>query len=278
MVPALVVYIFVMIYPSIVGAVTAFTDARGRNDPQFIGLDNFVRLMSDRAALGALGNTLIITVSLVLFQTLLGLLLAVLLSPRLHISGILRTVFFIPFVLPPLIIGVLWQYLYTPGGPIDTVLEGLGLGFLVQSWLGDPSIALWSVIAAIIWQNVGVSMIIFIAGLERIPAELYEASSLDGAGAWSTFWNVTRPLLAPATTIALTLTLVGSLKLFDQVFVMTGGGPGYATQTLSLIMYQQAFVLGNYGYGTAIALVLTILVAFAAFIQVTISRRYERDV
>lgn len=273
--PALIAYGFVMIYPSLAGAFYAFTDWRGRRTAQFIGLDNFVQLLGDHQARASLANTLTLAVVVVTVQTLIGLSLALALSAKLRTRTLLRTLFFIPVVLPSIIVAVLWRYLYVPGGPIDTVLEWLGLGSLTQSWLGDSSVALGSVIATIIWQNVGLTMVIYLAGIERIPVELYEAASIDGASAWSRLWNITLPLLAPATTIVITLSMVGSLKLFDQVFVMTGGGPGYATETLSMVMYRQAFVLGNYGYGTAIALVLTLIVAVAAYFQLRVSRRFE---
>lgn len=275
LIPALLAYVVVVFYPSIAGAIYAFTDWRGRNAVSFIGVDNFVRLFSDPNALAALGNTIVLTVAVVVLQTLIGLALALALSAPLATRNLLRTLFFVPVVLPSIIVAVLWKYMYVPGGPIDTALEAVGLGFLVQSWLGDTKVVLGSVIAVVIWQNVGLTMVIYLAGIQRIPQELYEAAAIDGAGAWSRFWHITRPLLAPATTIVVTLSLVGSLKLFDQVYVMTAGGPGFATETLSLIMYRQAFVLGNFGYGAAIALVLTILVALAAFIQIHVSRRFE---
>lgn len=275
--PALALYGLVMVYPTFAGAALAFTNSKGGRTSEFVGLDNFERLLGDQAALGSIVNTVILTASLVIVQTVLALVLALGLHQQLKLRGVLRTVFFLPFILPSLIVGVLWQFLYNPGGPIDSVLDAIGLGFLSQLWLGNTSIAIWSVIVALIWQNIGVSMVIFLAGLEQIPAELFDAAALDGAGPWRTFWNVTRPLLGPATTINLMLTLVGALKIFDQIFVMTGGGPGFATEVLSLITYKQSFVLGNWGYGSAIALVLTMLVAAAALIQMWVRGRMEAD-
>src|SRR3546814_134391 len=151
----------------------------------------------------------------------------------------------------------------------------VGLGALSQSWLGNSQIALWSIIASVIWHHVGMSMVIYLAGLQSIPQELYEAAAIDRAGPLRRFWSVTRPLLGQSTTIAMALTMTSSLKLFDQVFVMTGGGPGVATETLSLIMYKEAFVSGGYGYGSAIALVLTMIVAAIVFLQMSITRRSE---
>ncbi|TDE13033.1 carbohydrate ABC transporter permease [Jiangella asiatica] len=275
-VPALVFYAFVVLVPTLTGAGYAFTDWAGRRGtPGFVGLDNFTELFSAPAARSALRNTLIIAVSTTVVQTLIGLALALALHSSLASRNVLRTMFFAPALLPPVIIGFLWQYILTPAGPLNDALGSVGLGGLTQNWLGDASVALASVIAVIIWQNAGLTMVIYLAGLQGVPPELHEAAAIDGAGRWQRLRNVTLPLLAPATTIALSLTLIGSLKLFDQVYVMTNGGPGYATETLSVVMYKEAFVSGRYGYSTAIALVLTMIVFAFALLQLRGLRRYE---
>ncbi|GAB3816233.1 sugar ABC transporter permease [Tessaracoccus terricola] len=275
LVPALVLYTIVVVYPSIAGGLYAFTDWRGGNEVTFTGLENFQKLLADQAAVASLRNTLLIAVSLTVVQSGLGLLLALALNSAIRARNVLRTLFFAPMMMPPVIVGLLWQYIYTPNGPLDTALQALGLGSLVQSWLGSSSVALWSVIASVIWHHVGMSMVIFLAGLQGIPDELYEAASIDGASPLRKFFSITWPLLGQAITIATALTMTSSLKLFDQVFIMTGGGPGVSTQTLSLIMYREAFVYGEYGYGSAIALVLTMIVAFIVFVQMSITRRGE---
>lgn len=276
LVPALLFYAFVVLWPTLQGAGYAFTDWAGRREtPGFVGLDNFTELFSAPAARSALRNTLVIAVSTTIVQTLVGLALALALHSALASRNLLRTMFFAPALLPPVIIGFLWQYILTPAGPLNDALGAVGLGGLAQNWLGDSSVALASVIAVIIWQNAGLTMVIYLAGLEGVPPELHEAATMDGAGRWQRLRHVTLPLLVPATTIALSLTLIGSLKLFDQVYVMTGGGPGYATETLSVVMYKEAFVSGRYGYSTAIALVLTMIVFAFALLQLRALRRFE---
>ncbi|OLF07022.1 sugar ABC transporter permease [Actinophytocola xinjiangensis] len=276
LVPALVVYGVVVIYPTIAGGVYAFTDWTGSRDGANVtGLANFGAILEDPDAMAALRNTVVLAVAVTIVQTVLGLGLAITLHTRLATRNVLRTLFFLPAVLPPVIIGFLWQYLLTPSGPVNEVLGNLGLGGLAQNWLGDSSVALWSVVGVIVWQNVGLTMIIYLAGLEGIPVELNEAAAIDGAGWWRRLRGVTLPLLMPATTIVVSLTLISSLKVFDQVFVMTGGGPGYATETLSLTMYKEAFVSGQFGYSAAVALVLTMLVAAFALVQLGATRRFE---
>ncbi|MEV0202192.1 sugar ABC transporter permease [Nonomuraea sp. NPDC050691] len=275
-VPALFFYGLVVLYPSVAGAVYAFTDWSGLGSQvNPVGLANFGRLLGDAEAVGSLWNTLLLAVALMIVQNVIGLALALALDTAIRGRNLLRTLFFAPAVLPPLVIGVLWKYVYSPGGPLDGLLAAFGLEGLQQSWLGDESLALWSVVVAIVWQHAGLSMVIFLAGLQGVPKELYEAAALDGASRRQRFRYVTLPLLAPATTITLVLTMITGLKLFDQVFAMTGGGPGYATETLSLNMYKQAFVLNDYSYGTALALVLTMIVAFISFLQLKVLRRLE---
>lgn len=275
--PALFFYALVVLYPSIAGGLYAFTDWNGLSrHVHLVGLDNFTRLAGDGEAIGSLVNTVVLAVALMVVQNLIGLLLALALNARLRSRNLLRTLFFAPAVLPPLVIGVLWKYLYSPGGPIEAGLSLIGVPS--PSWLGDESLALWSVVIAIVWQHAGLSMVIYLAGLQGVPPELYEAGDLDGTSRWQRFWFITRPMLAPATTIAVVLTMITGLKLFDQVFAMTGGGPGYATETLSLDMYKQAFVLNDYSYGTALALILTMIVAFVSFLQLKVLRRYEVEV
>lgn len=267
-----------MLYPTISGAVYAFTDWRGQaTGTTFIGWDNFTRMFSDVAARAALGNTVLIAVVVTAVQTVLGLALAIALNSALISRNVLRTLFFAPALLPPVVIAFLWQFILTPSGPLNTVLRGIGLDALAQNWLGDSAIALWTVMGVMIWQNVGMSMVIYLAGLQGIPGELIESASLDGATWWQRLRMITVPLLIPATTVVMSLILISSLKVFDQVFAMTGGGPGYSTETLSVIMYKEAFVSGRFGYAAAIALVLTMIVFAFAMVQLAALRRFEVD-
>ncbi|CAM3489673.1 carbohydrate ABC transporter permease [Occultella aeris] len=276
--PAFVLYAMVVLYPTLSGAVYAFTDWTGRADgTNFVGWANFGEIFSDVAARSALRNSLIIAVSVTVVQTLVGLALALALHTSLVTRNVLRTLFFAPALLPPVIIAFLWTFILTPQGPLNTVLRGLGLDLLAQNWLGDSSLALWTVIGVVIWQSAGLTMVIYLAGLQGIPTELNESAALDGASWWQRTRLVTVPLLIPATTVAMSLTLISSLKLFDQVFAMTGGGPGYATETLSVIMYKEAFVSGRFGYSTAIALVLTMIVFAFTMVQLGALRRFDVD-
>jgi raffinose/stachyose/melibiose transport system permease protein len=267
----------VVLYPSLSGIVYAFTDWNGLGERSFTGLANFTRLFRDEAARGSLVNTLLLTVAIVVVQNGIGLLLALGVHARIKSRTMLRVVFFAPAVVSPVMVAFLWKYIYNPapGAGLNGVLGAVGLGSLRQDWLGDPSLALWSVAGMVVWQFAGYSMVIFLAGLEGVPAELHEAAMIDGAGRFQRFRNVTWPLLAPAVTINLMLSTIGGLKLFDQVYAATSGGPGHASETLSTVLYKQAFVFGNYGYSTAIALVLALFVAAVSMVQIHYLRGRE---
>lgn len=281
--PGLLLYAVIVIYPTVAGGVMAFTDWRGgRESPNFVGLKNFAMIFGDPEAFGALTNTLLIAITLTIVQNIVGLSLALALNTKMLAFKtqmmariVLRLAFFLPTLLPSVIVGFLWQFILTPSGPLNGALGAVGLDGLQQNWLGDPNVALWSVIGVVMWGSVGVTMVIYLAGLQGIPAELYEAAAIDGGSTWKQFRHVTLPLLIPATTVCLSLTLIGALKIFDQVFVMTGGGPGYATQTMSLLMYKEAFVSRQYGYSTAIALCLAMLVFAMAMLQLRFLKRFE---
>ncbi|MES9541707.1 MULTISPECIES: sugar ABC transporter permease [unclassified Actinomadura] len=275
--PALLVYALIVLYPSASGIVYAFTDWNGIGDRSFVGVDNFERLLRDDAARGSLVNTLLLTVAIVFVQNGIGLLLALGVHARIKSRTVLRVVFFAPAVVSPVMVAFLWKYVYNPApdAGLNGILGAVGLGSLRQDWLGDPSLALWSVAGMVIWQFAGYSMVIFLAGLEGVPAELHEAAMIDGAGRFQRFRSVTWPLLAPAVTINVMLSTIGGLKLFDQVYAATSGGPGHASETLSTVLYKQAFVFGNYGYSTAIALVLALFVAAVSLIQIRYLRGRE---
>ncbi|GAA0956893.1 sugar ABC transporter permease [Actinocorallia libanotica] len=260
--PALTLYLYVVLAPSLQGAGYAFTDWTGLGTPaSFIGLENFRKSLGDPDARDALWQTLLVTVVITVVQNVIGLLLALGVNSRIRSRNVLRVLFFAPAVMTPVVTAYLWRYLYAPEGAFNTALETLGLGSLTQNWLGDPDLALWSVAAIVIWQFSGYSMVIFLAGLQGVPRELHEAAGVDGAGAFQRFWHITRPLLAPATTINLMLSMIGGFKLFDQVYVTTGGGPGHATETLSTLIYKNAFQFDEYAYSTALAVFLAVVVA-----------------
>jgi raffinose/stachyose/melibiose transport system permease protein len=277
MAPALVLFAFVVLVPSARGVYYAFTDWDGLDpDFSFVGLGNFAEMATDPAAVQALWHTLVIAAAITVIQNGIGLLLALGVNTIIKSRNVLRVFLFAPAVITPIVTAYLWRNLLGPDGAVNSLLGAVGLDSWRQNWLGDPELALWSVVGVTVWQYAGYSMVIFLAGLQSIPREIHEAAAIDGAGSVRRFWSVVRPLLAPALTINLMLSIIGGLKLFDQVYALTGGGPGHATDTLSTLIYKDAFTLGEFGYSIALAVVLTAIVAVASSGQYFLLSRNER--
>jgi raffinose/stachyose/melibiose transport system permease protein len=275
--PALLLFAFVVLVPSARGVYYAFTDWDGL-DPNFslVGLRNFIDMAGDRDALQAVWHTLLIAVAVTIIQNGIGLLLALGVNTMIKTRDVLRVLLFAPAVVTPIVTAYLWRNLLGPDGAVNNLLNVIGLGSWRQDWLGDPHLALWMIVLVVVWQFAGYSMVIFLAGLQSIPREIYEAAAIDGTGPVRRFWSVIRPLLAPAITINLMLSIIGGIKLFDQVYALTGGGPGHATDTISTLIYKDAFTLGEFGYSIALAVVLTVVVAIVSAGQYGVLSRSER--
>jgi raffinose/stachyose/melibiose transport system permease protein len=274
--PALAFYVFVVLVPTVRGSFYAFTNWDGLNPVQhWVGLDNFRKIIHDDAARGAIRHTVEIALAITIIQNLIGLLLALGVNAQIKSRYVLRVLLLLPAVMTPVVVAYLWQYMYSPTGAINRSLDAVGLHGLRQDWLGDPSLALWAIVGVIVWQFAGYSMVIFLAGLQSIPHDVIEAAAVDGAGPFRRFWYVTRPLLAPALTVNLMLSIIGGLKLFDQVWVLTNGGPGTATETLSTLIYKNAFEFGEFAYSAGLALLLTVFVAVVSGAQYTLLSRQE---
>ena len=275
--PALLLFAFVVLVPSVRGVYYAFTDWDGLDpDFAFIGLRNFADMVNDGDALQAVWHTLLIAVAITVIQNGVGLLLALGVNSMIKTRNFLRVLLFAPAVVTPIVTAYLWRNLLGPDGAVNSLLGAIGLGGWQQDWLGDPDLALWMVVLVVVWQFSGYSMVIFLAGLQSIPREIYEAAAIDGTGPVRRFWSIVRPLLAPAITINLMLSIIGGIKLFDQVYALTGGGPGHATDTISTLIYKDAFTLGEFGYSIALAVVLTVIVAIVSAAQFAVLNRNEK--
>lgn len=250
-----------------IGGFFAFTDWSGIGDFEWIGFDNFVRIFQDPSKLLALGNTLFLAFGSVILSNVAGLALALGLNRGLKSRYTLRVLFFMPVVLSPLAVSYIWKFIFDFNGPINIVLKSVGLEEFAKPWVADPTWAIWTILVVIVWQNTGFAMVIYMAGLAGVPLEIEEAAAIDGANLWQRFWHITLPAIRPAVAIATTLGLVNGLRVFDQIMALTGGGPAGATETLATQVYKQSFALGNFGYGAALALLLTVIILFFAVVQ-----------
>jgi len=263
--PALVVYVGFLVWPALQALWISLTDWDGlTNEQNFVGLDNYLAMLKDNVVRIAAFNNILWSVVTIVLPMALGLLLAVTLNRPSRTSPVLRTIFYAPAVLPLVAVASIWAWLYDPtDGAINTLLRAVGLGSLAQSWLGQDSTAIWAVMIAAVWVRTGFPMLLYLAALQSIPDEQYEAASMDGANRWQKFTRITFPSLTDTHYIVLALSLIESFKVFDLVYAMTYGGPGYSTQVMGTWMYANVFQYFNAGYGTAIAVVIT-LVAIAA--------------
>ncbi|CAH1658689.1 MAG: sugar ABC transporter permease [Chelatococcus sp.] len=275
-IPALMLYCLIIVYPMLSGTGYAFTNWNGLTpDYSYVGFANFQRMFGDPQAMSAISTTLIMAFALVAGKIIVGLLLALALDSEIKSRNFLRMIFFMPVVLTPVIMSFSWKYIFSTTGALNQIIKLIGPPSWAQQWLGEPTLALFSVIFVTGWGSVGLAMVIFLAGLQGVPKELIEAAKIDGASSSARLRYIILPLLAPAMTVNVVIGLVQGLKFFDQIYVLTGGGPGYATETLSTIIYKTSFQFGEYGYGSATALVFALLVAAIVFAATHILRRRE---
>ncbi|GAB3613153.1 carbohydrate ABC transporter permease [Humibacter ginsengisoli] len=274
--PALVAYVVFLVSPAVQSIWISLTNWNGISPTKvFVGLDNYVQIFQDSTALLAIRNNVVWTIVTIAVPMVLGLLLAVALNGATLLKPLLRTVFYMPAVMPLVAIATIWSWLYDPSnGAINALLKDIGLGALAQPWLGQSSTAFGAIMVPAIWVRTGFPMLIYLASLQGIPSELYESAKTDGASAWQCFWHITMPSLRPAHYIVLALSLIDSFKVFDIIYAMTYGGPGNSTQVLGTWMYFNVFQFYHAGYGTAIAVFITI-VALACGIPYVISQMRE---
>jgi ABC-type sugar transport system permease subunit len=232
-----------------------------------VGVQNYVDLFADAKFWKSLGNTVFFVVVGVPFTLALGLVIANALSRGItRFRTAFRVGYYLPVITSIVAIAVVWRFLLNPDvGLINMLLQNLGVNG--PNWLADPALAMPSIIAMAIWRNLGFAMVVFVAGMQAIPAVLYEAASIDGAGRWQSFRSVTLPMLRPTILFMLVITTIGYLQLFEEPFVMTDGGPLDATLSVTMYMYQQGFEFFEQGYASAIAYVLFVIVAIVAFLQ-----------
>ena len=274
--PAVVVFGSVVFVPIVWTLLSGFTDERAtRPHTSFVGFDNFAFLLTDPTFLRVIGNTVLITVLVVLLTNALGVAVALLLRKAGWLYNALRSVFFTPVILSSVVVSVIWRSMLVDGGLLDTVLKGIGVAN-PPGWLSDPSIAIFTVTGIIIWQSLGFAVVVYLAGLAGIPPELDEAANLDGAGPFGRFRYLTWPLLAPSLTITTVMLMISSFKVFDQIAVLTNGGPGSgSTATIAFQVIQTAFVEQRAGMASAMAGIMLLIVAVANAVTLRVLQRRE---
>jgi len=259
--PVMVMVVVFFLFPMISALYFSVVDFDGIDPtPEFVGLANFTEMFTDPETWHALSNNAIWIVIGTAAPLVIGLLMALLIWSVQRGSVIYRLAFFLPYILPGIAIGIVWGWIYDPvSGWANRALAVLGLGRLQRGWLGEPNTALYAVLATAIWATCGFVIVIFLSALQNVDTELVDASRIDGANTAKRLWYVILPQIMPVFLMVLTLTLVGGFSVFDIIFIMTGGGPADATNVIGTYAYTQAFQLSRIGYGTTLALLITVL-------------------
>jgi raffinose/stachyose/melibiose transport system permease protein len=277
-IPALLLFAVFFMTPLVQGIHISLTDWTGtRPTYNYVGLQNFADFFHDDRAKHALKVTLIFGLLSPVLLCLLGLIYALILDVKLVGRGFVRTFVYLPAIISPLIMGYVWLImLNSNGGAIPAILKSVGLSSLYKDWLGNPHEALWVVIILNLWQFVGYAMIIFLAGLQSVSAEVLEAAKIDGASYIKTLRYVTFPLLIPAIRINVITNIIGSLGVFDVIASLTDGGPGYWTESMSMYIYRASFD-GHTGYATAVAVILFIIVLIPVVISLYLLKKADYE-
>ena len=278
---ALIIYVMFFVAPSALGFMYSFTSWNGiSSELEFVGLANYKEVLGDRRFFNSISNTLILTFVQMIFFCFVSLIFAVLLEKtfRPRMKRLLRSLYFFPYVISYVIVSVIWNYMLNyREGVINTLLRKAGLDFLAIDWLGSPDTVIYTIAGINIWAYIGFYLVIYMATLQTIPSSLYEAAEIDGAGPLQTFRHITFPLVAPAFTISMVLSLAWGLSTFEPVLILTQGGPGFASETISYYIYWAGFLGSRQGYGTAISFILFLSILIISIVQVNILRKRETE-
>ena len=275
--PFMAVYAAFVLWPLLYGLGLSFFDTSlVRAESRFVGLDNYVRLFSDPEVWRTLGITVLFTIGSTIPLVVIALVMALLVQTGVRGQWFWRFAYFAPFLLPVATVVLIWQWLFSGDyGLINAALTGIGLPEV--GWLSDPAVGLWSVVLLTVWWTIGFNFLLYLAALQAIPAQLYEAAEIDGAGGWRRLFGITLPLLNRTTGLVIVLQILASLKLFDQAYILyrANGGPGGSATPIVQYIYDTGFTDYRLGYASAISYVFFVLIILIALVQARLSRRSE---
>ncbi len=284
LIPGVIASVAVIIVPLFMTIGVSFTRWTGVGTPTWIGFQNYTRLFHDELFWGSFGHILLLVVAMAVVPTLLGLFLAAVLFDYVgkkfgdRWASFFRSGLYLPQIIPLAVTGIVWGWILHPDyGALNRILNSIGLHRIAVDWLGNPTYALWTVMAIMVWIQLGYPIVMFMAGLQRIDPALYEAADLDGASWWQRFRRITVYMIRPEFYVVLITTTIAALKVFAQIFVLTRGGPSNSTIVPSYFAYKNYFEKAQVGYGSAISTVLTVLIVALAFVFLRLQNRAERD-
>ena len=273
-VPAAIIFAFFLYLPFLDGVKYSFTNSQGYGDYKFIGLKNYIALFQDNRVGHAYLFTFLIAILITVLINVIALFLSVLLNSKIAFKNGFRAIFFIPYTLSVLVIGYVFKYICM--NPLPELGTALGIKWLSTSLLTNEQLSWIPIVFLAVWQGIAYSVLIYLAGLQTIDDEIYEAAAIDGVNAWQKFWKITFPLIGPFFTINLVLSMKNALSTFDQVVALTEGGPNSSTETVTYLIWKGGLTGGEYSYQTANAVLFFIVLAIIAFVQLRISRSQEQ--
>jgi raffinose/stachyose/melibiose transport system permease protein len=284
LIPGAIVFLLLIVFPFLTNVAVSFTRWTGVRTPLWIGLANYQKALGDTIFWTSFKNNLYLIITLTTIPTLIGLLLATIIYDYVSkkfgttIASFFRAGFYLPQVIPAVVSALVWRWILQPDwGALNYILKAIGLDVLAHNWLGDPKTALPAVMVTMVWFQIGYPMVIFMAALQRIDPELYEAAAIDGATWLQKFMRITIPLIRPEIFVVVLTTTIFALKTFGQIFAMTHGGPGSATMVASYFSYKNFFENSNVGYGATMSTVLTFIIILLTIVWVRVQTQQERQ-
>ncbi|MFB5662550.1 carbohydrate ABC transporter permease [Alteribacillus sp. HJP-4] len=271
--PALILFFVFHTYPMLQGIFYSFTNWKGYGEWDFVGIRNYINVFQDFRALNAYGFTFQFAIVSTILVNIFSLIIAIGLNAKIKFRKTLRALYFVPNILSILIVGFIFNFIFThflPG-----IASSIGLTALSANILGNPDLAWVGIVIMAVWQATAFNTILYLAGLQTIPSDIYEASEIDGAGKWKQFWKMTFPLIAPFFTINMVLAMKNFLMVFDHIIALTGGGPGQATESISLLIYRGGFEGGQFAYQSANAVVYFVIIVVISIFQIRILQKRE---
>jgi len=275
-IPALLLFLIFHTFPALQGIFYSFTNWKGYGNWNFSGLKNYINVFQDSRVLNSYFFTFKFAVISTIVVNILSLTLALGLNAKIKFKNFFRAVYFFPNILSILIVGFIFNYIF--GKIIPPIGQGLGIKSLSENILGNPHLAWVGVALVAIWQTSAFNTILYLAGLQTIPQELYEASLIDGAGKWKNFWYITFPLIAPFFTINIVIAMKGFLQVFGLILALTGGGPGFATESISIIIFRGGFGGGEFAYQSANAVIFLIFLVTISLLQIHFLQKREVEI
>ncbi|MDT9026915.1 carbohydrate ABC transporter permease [Rossellomorea yichunensis] len=278
LIPGVIILGAFIFYPMLNAIWLSFTDYNIVADAEFIGMENYKELFADALFWKVLGQTLLYLIIVVPALVILPIFLAILVNQQVKGIGFFRSAYYVPVVTSMVVVGIAWKWVYADRGILNYILESFGLIDEPINWLTSTSTSIFAVMVVTIWKGLGYYMVIYLAGLQSIPDDLYEAADIDGATKWKQIWHITVPLLMPSIMIVTIMSSISAMKVFEEIYVMTGGGPLNSSKTLVFYIYEEAFDKLQMGYASAAGVVLFVITLIFSVINIKFMSKKESDI